>query len=198
MQEVGDVQEEEDVSGRNNSKDPETRKGQKEELKEVERLSRSKEDRSADGAREAAVESSSGASEVTRRGHACQFAKWRWPAGLPGKDWAGLRRMRHQLRPGGVGQETMEGRMVSKARLEASRRRWRGGWSPKRGLRPSRASTPFCTEELPLPKMGSKRFAHKGIEEGHAIRRIQQGNRGSCFVHKWTFLDSLAVPCLEI
>ncbi len=55
----GDVQEEADVSGRNNSDDPETRKEQKQKLKQVERLSRSKEDRSADGAREVAVESSS-------------------------------------------------------------------------------------------------------------------------------------------
>ncbi len=39
----------------------ETRKEQKQELKQVERLSRSKKDRSADGAKEAAVESSSGA-----------------------------------------------------------------------------------------------------------------------------------------
>jgi len=51
---------EEDVSGRNNSEGPETRKEQKQELKQLERLSRSKEDRSADGAKEAAVESSSG------------------------------------------------------------------------------------------------------------------------------------------
>jgi hypothetical protein len=56
----GDVQEEEAVSGRKYSEDPETRKEQKQELKQVERLSRSKEDRSADGAKEAAVESSSG------------------------------------------------------------------------------------------------------------------------------------------
>ncbi len=48
----GDVQEEEAVSDRKYSEDPETRKEQKQKLKEVARLRRSKEDRSADGARE--------------------------------------------------------------------------------------------------------------------------------------------------
>jgi hypothetical protein len=54
------MQEAEAVLWRGNREDPESRKKRKQELEEMERLSRSGEDKSADGAREAAV-------EITRR-----------------------------------------------------------------------------------------------------------------------------------
>jgi hypothetical protein len=145
----------------------------------VERLSRSQEDSQLMGP-ERLLWRAPVVSEVTRRGHACQFAKWRWPAGPPGKDLAGLRRMRHQLRPGGAGQETMEGRMVSKARLEDEQGihilLFRRATNSKDGIQKT------CSQR------------HRG-GTCHSEDPARQSRE--CFVHKWTFLDSLAVPCLE-
>jgi hypothetical protein len=67
---------------------------------------------------------------VTRREQARRFAKRRRPTGPPGKDQAGLRRLRHLLRPRPrrAGRKTVEARMVNKS---------------------SRASVSYCPGELP-------------------------------------------------
>jgi hypothetical protein len=79
---------------------------------------------------------------------------------------------------------------------EQGRRRWRQGWSPRCGSRPSRASISYYPEELPL----SRRFAHERHRGGgHVIRRIQRGNQGSVLIlGGLACLDSLTLSCSEI
>jgi hypothetical protein len=95
---------------RGNYEDPEMRKEWKQELKEARRLNQSREDRSADEAREAAFASSE---------RACWFAKKRRLTRPPRKDEAGLRRLRHQLRPREARWKTTEARVTSKPRPAA-------------------------------------------------------------------------------
>jgi hypothetical protein len=97
-----------------------------------------------------------------------------------GKTEQGLRRMRHQLRPGGAGQEMMEARMVSKARLEA-----------EQGIHVLLYRRATSSEDG-IQKICSQR--HRG---GTCHSEDPARQSWECFVHKWTFLDSLAVPCLE-
>jgi hypothetical protein len=120
-------------------------------------------------------------SEVIRQGHAHQFAKWRRPPGLPKKGLAGLRRLRHQLRPRGAGQETMEARMVSKVQLEAEQN--------IHVLLSRGATTSHCDPGGLLTK-GIEEVDMQFAGSNEAIGGVSR-SLGTC-------LDSLTLSCSEI
>jgi hypothetical protein len=87
-----------------------------------------------------------------------------------------LSRPQEDAAPGGTGQETMDARMVTKAKQGIHVLLYRRATSSEDGIQ----------------KICSQR--HRG-GTCHSEDPARQSRE--CFVHKWSFLDSLAVPCLE-